>query len=328
MQKLSIVVPVYYNAPTLPVLYEEFVRVMKILDDVEGEFIFVDDASGDSSARILSDLASADNRVKLVQLSKNHGSGIAVFAGLSYATGDCAVIISADLQDPPSLIVELFRGWKEGFPAVLAVRSSRKDPWPTKVMASLFYRLMRRFGVKNIPEGGCDFGLIDRKIITAILQMEEKNSHLIIQVLWTGFDRKLIPYERRARVHGKSKWSIAKKLKLFIDSFTAFSYFPLRLVSSLGFTIAALGLIYALFIIGLRLVHGVVIEGWSSLMVVVLIASGAQLIGLGIIGEYLWRVLDEVRKRPIFLVKRTIGFDPDCGAAVTIGSAATRASHV
>jgi polyisoprenyl-phosphate glycosyltransferase len=309
VDKLSIIVPVYYNAPTLPALYQELAHVMKILDNVEGEFIFVDDGSGDQSAEILSAFAQADERVKLVQLSKNHGSGIAVFAGLSYASGDCAVVISADLQDPPSLIPELFRGWKEGFSAVLAVRSSRKDPWATKVMASLFYRLMRRFGVRNIPEGGCDFGLIDRKIIDAVLQMKEKNSHLFIQVLWTGFDRKIIPYERRARPSGRSKWSAAKKIKLFIDSFTAFSYFPLRLVSSLGFTLAALGLLYALFIVALRLLHNVTIEGWSSLMVVVLIASGAQLIGVGIIGEYLWRVLDEVRKRPIFLVKNTIGLE-------------------
>ncbi|MGE5314895.1 MAG: glycosyltransferase family 2 protein [Acidobacteriota bacterium] len=316
MDKLSIIVPVYYNAPTLPALYEEFRHVMRILDTADAEFIFVDDGSGDHSAEIIAGFAKKDSRVKLVQLSKNHGSGIAVFAGLSYATGDCAVIISADLQDPPSLIHELYRGWKEGFPAVLAVRSSRKDPWATKVLASLFYRLMRRFGVKNIPEGGCDYGLIDRKVIDAILKMEEKNSHLIIQVLWTGYERKLIAYERRARAAGRSRWSVAKKIKLFIDSFTAFSYFPLRVVSSMGFTIAAFGLLYALFIIGLRLVHGVAIEGWSSLMVVVLIASGAQLIGIGIIGEYLWRVLDEVRKRPIFLVKQTLGFDDDDTGAV------------
>lgn len=307
--KLSIVVPVYYNAQTLPALYEEFALVMERLENVEGEFIFVDDGSGDNSAEILTALAAKDRRVKLVQLSRNHGSAIAVFAGLSHSTGDCAVVISADLQDPPALIAELFQGWLEGFPAVLAVRSSREDPWAVKLLASLFYRLMRRFGVKNIPEGGCDFGLIDRKIIDAVLDMEEKNSHLIIQVLWTGFDRKLIPYARRARKAGKSKWSLAKRIKLFIDSFTAFSYFPLRLVSSMGFLLAAVGLLYALFIVTLRLSHGVQIEGWSSLMVVVLIASGAQLIGIGIIGEYLWRVLDEVRKRPLFLVKRKIGFD-------------------
>jgi dolichol-phosphate mannosyltransferase len=287
---------------------------MQRLEHVEGEFIFVDDGSGDSSAEILAGLAAKDHRVKVIQLSKNHGSGIAVFAGLSYCTGDCAVIISADLQDPPQMIAELFQGWKEGYPAVLAVRSSREDPLAVKLLAGLFYRLMRRFGVKNIPEGGCDFGLIDRKIIDAIVQMEEKNSHLIIQVLWTGYDRKLIPYARRARTSGKSKWSLGKRIKLFIDSFTAFSYFPLRLVSSIGFLLATLGLLYALFIITLRMSNGVLIEGWSSLMVVVLIASGAQLIGLGIIGEYLWRVLDEVRKRPIFLVKRTIGFSEAASA--------------
>ena len=315
MDKLSIVVPVYYNAPTLPALYDEFVLVMERLEHVAAEFIFVDDGSGDASADILIALAAKDPRVKVIQLSRNHGSAIAVFAGLSHCTGDCTVIISADLQDPPSLIVDLFQGWKEGYPAVLAVRSSREDPWAVKVLAGLFYRLMRRFGVKNIPEGGCDYGLVDRKIVDAIVQMEEKNSHLIIQVLWTGYDRKLIHYARRARTAGKSRWSLAKRIKLFIDSFTAFSYFPLRFVSSLGVLLASLGLLYALFIITLRMSHGVIIEGWSSLMVVVLIASGAQLLGLGIIGEYLWRVLDEVRKRPIFLVKRMIGFDEEPNAA-------------
>jgi polyisoprenyl-phosphate glycosyltransferase len=311
LDKLSIVVPVYYNAPTLPALYDELVRVAEQLDDIDAEFIFVDDGSGDTSADILIALAEYDGRVKLIQLSRNYGSAIAVFAGLTHSTGDCAVIISADLQDPPQLILELVKGWREGYPAVLAVRSSREDPWAVKLLAGLFYRLMRRFGVKNIPEGGCDYGLIDRKIIDAVLQMEEKNSHLIIQVLWTGYDRKLIPYARRARTTGKSRWSLAKRIKLFIDSFTAFSYFPLRLVSSIGFVLAMLGMLYALIIITLRLLHGVLIEGWSSLMVVVLVASGAQLIGLGIIGEYLWRVLDEVRKRPIFLVKRKIGFDTE-----------------
>lgn len=309
MTRLSIVVPVYFNAPTLQTLHGELSRVIDQLERVEAEMIFVDDGSGDNSFEILSSLTRLDARCKVVKLSRNHGSGIAVLAGLQSCSGDCAVIIAADLQDPPSLIPQMYKNWLEGFPAVLAVRDSREDPLSTKVFAAVFHRLMKRFAITEYPAGGCDMALIDRRIIDALVKMQEKNSQLISQVLWTGYSRKLIYYKRQERKVGKSRWTFAKKLKLFIDSFTAFSYLPLRLGSTMGFVVAALGFVYALLIIIRRLSYGEVIEGWASLMVVILIASGALLIGLGVIGEYLWRVLEEVRKRPTFLVEKTIGFD-------------------
>jgi len=309
VKKISIVTPVYYNAPTLLELHAELSKAIDRLGHVDVEMIFVDDGSGDNSFEVLSSLAAADHRCKVLKLSRNHGSWIAALAGLQYSSGDCAVLISADLQDPPSLIPEMYRYWLEGYATVLAVRESREDPVSTKVFAAVFHRLMKRFAIKNYPAGGCDLALIDRRIIDALITMQEKNSHLITQILWTGYSRKLIYYKRQKRRAGKSRWTWSKKVKLFIDSFTAFSYFPLRLVSSMGLLIAAVGFLYALFVIGLTLLHGVTVEGWSSLMVVVLIVSGAQLVGIGIIGEYLWRVLEEVRKRPAFLVEKTIGFD-------------------
>jgi glycosyltransferase involved in cell wall biosynthesis len=309
MAKLSIIIPVYFNAPTLRELHQELAKEIGQLEDVEAEMIFVDDGSGDNSFEVLSSLAEKDPRCKVLKLSRNHGSGIAVLAGLSACTGDCAALISADLQDPPSLIPEMFKHWLRGHSAVLAVRSSREDSVSTRIFAGIFHRLMGRFAIKDYPPGGCDCGLIDRKIVDALIKMQEKNSHLITQVLWTGYSRKLIYYKRQRRKVGRSRWTFSKKLKLFIDSFTAFSYSPLRLVSSAGFLIAAVGFLYALLLIAMRLLHGVIAEGWTSLMVIVLIVSGTQLIGLGIIGEYLWRVLEEVRKRPAFLIDKTIGFD-------------------
>lgn len=309
MTKLSTIVPVYFNAPTLLELHTEIAKAVDQLGGVEAEMIFVDDGSGDNSFDVLSSLAAVDHRCKVIKLSRNHGSWIAALAGLHFSSGDCAVLVSADLQDPPSLIPELYKHWLDGYAAVLAVRSSREDPLSTRFFSAIFYKLMRRFAVKDMPPGGADFGLIDRKIIDALISMEEKNSHLITQVLWTGYSRKLIPYVRQKRKEGKSRWTFSKKLKLFIDSFTAFSYFPLRLMSSTGFLVAAAGFFYTVLIVARRLLYGVIVEGWTSLMVVFLIVSGALLISVGIIGEYLWRVLEEVRKRPAFLVEKMIGFD-------------------
>jgi glycosyltransferase involved in cell wall biosynthesis len=309
MTRLSIIVPVYFNGPTLMALHGELSKVIDQLERVEAEMIFVDDGSGDNSFEILSSLTRLDARCKVVKLSRNHGSGIAVLAGLQSCSGNCAVIIAADLQDPPSLIPQMYKYWLEGFPAVLAVRDSREDPVTTKIFAAVFHRLIKRFAVTDYPAGGCDVALIDRRIIDALVKMQEKNSQLISQVLWTGYSRKLIYYKRQQRMVGKSRWTLSKKLKLLVDSFTAFSYFPLRLMSSMGFVIATAGFLYAILIICRRLFYGAVAEGWSSLMVVALMISGTLLISIGIIGEYLWRVLEEVRKRPAFFVEKTIGFD-------------------
>jgi len=309
MSKLSIIVPVYFNAPTLPELHSQFSRVFEELHGVDGEVIFVDDGSRDNSFAVLSALAARDERCKVIKLSRNHGSHIAMLAGLQYCTGDCAVIISADLQDPPDLISKMYRHWQDGFASVLAVREDRDDPLSSKLFASVFYRIMRRFAIREMPEGGFDFALIDRKIIDIIVEMREKNSHLMTQILWTGYAPKLLQYRRQGRKVGKSKWTFSRKFKLFVDSLTAFSYAPLRLVSLLGFGMAAGGFLYAFYVIFLKLTHGIAVEGWSSLMVVVLVAAGTQLLGLGIIGEYLWRNLDETRKRPAFLVDKMIGIN-------------------
>ena len=308
MNKLSVVIPVYCNELNLPQTYKTIKQILEQIQSTEYEIIFVDDGSKDRSHEILSEYAQSDTRCKVVKLSKNYGSHIAILAGFTYCTGDCAVMISADLQDPPELIPEMYESWKKGHKSVLAVREEREEFFVSKLLSNFFYKLMKRYALAEIPEGGFDFFLIDRQIIDLITKMKEKNSHLMTQVLWTGFKPVVIPYKRKKREFGESMWTLSKKIKLFIDSFTAFSYLPLKLVSISGIIFAFIGLLYAIFIIFNRIFYSVPIAGWASLMVVVLAVSGVQLISIGIIGEYLWRNFDETRNRPIFIVENKLNF--------------------
>ncbi len=308
MNKLSVVIPVYCNELNLPQTYQTIKQILEQIPGSEYEIIFVDDGSRDRSHEILSEYAQSDTRCKVVKLSKNYGSHIAILAGFTYCTGDCAVMISADLQDPPELIPEMYEFWKKGHKSVLAVREDREEFFVSKLLSNFFYKLMKRYALAEIPEGGFDFFLIDRQIIDLITKMQEKNSHLMTQVLWTGFKPVVIPYKRKKREFGESMWTLSKKIKLFIDSFTAFSYLPLKLVSISGFIFAFIGLLYAIFIIFNRIFYSVPIAGWASLMVVLLAVSGVQLISIGIIGAYLWRNFDETRNRPIFIVENKLNF--------------------
>ncbi len=271
--------------------------------------MFVDDGSGDNSFNVLMGVAQDDPRVRVVKLSRNFGSNPAILAGLTYARGDCAVVITADLQDPPELIPQLVDVWREGNQVVLGARRGRSDPFVSRLFAAGFNRLFRRFVFSDFPPDGFDFMLIDRRVIDILVRLNEKNSYIFGQVLWVGFKRQVIYYDRVKRKHGYSRWTITKKIKHFIDAFAAFSYLPLRAASTLGFLLAALGFLYALFIIGLRLFKDIQVAGWASLTVVVLITSGAQLVLIGVLGEYLWRALDETRRRPPFIVESVLNID-------------------
>jgi len=306
---VSVIMPVYYNAESLPLLKERLSAVASTIPDSSFEFIFVDDSSGDDSFSVLQQLAEKDDRIRVIRLSRNFGSTAAILAGLTYAGGDCAVVITADLQDPPELIPKLLASWKGGNQVVLAARHMRDDPFISKLFAMVFNRTFRRLVFRDFPPSGCDFMLIDRRVIDVLVDLREKNSHIFGQTLWVGFNRCIIYYDRKKRAHGRSRWTIAKKIKYLIDAFTAFSYLPLRVATMLGVLLAGLGFLYALFIIGLRLTVGFPIVGWASLTVVVLITSGAQFVLVGVLGEYLWRVLDEVRRRPPFVVESLINID-------------------
>ena len=307
--KVSIVVPVYYNGPSLPLLHQRFAEIAACLSDLDFEFIFVDDDSGDDSFGVLEEIAGLDQRVKIIKLVRNFGSNLAILAGFTYSTGDCAVVITADLQDPPELIPDLIARWRAGWDVVLAVRAKRHDPLIARLWSSLFNRLYKQFVFQNFPPDGFDLFLASRRVISVLVRYAGPNLYLFGLLLWTGYKFDTVTYARKERPFGKSRWTFSKKVKYFMDAFVGFSYLPLRLASVVGILLAILGFGYAVFVIIARIVTGFPIEGWASLMVVLLLVTGTQLAMLGIVGEYLWRNLDEARKRPLFLISETVGLD-------------------
>lgn len=309
MALISIVVPVYWNAGSLPTLKAEFDKVAAQFPDYQFEYVFTDDGSGDDSYAVLQRLAAEDDRIRVVRLSRNFGSNAAILAGLTHAQGDCAVVISADLQDPPTLIPEMLQHWQSGTEVVLAARKNRDDPLLTRFFANLFNRMFRRFVFPDFPENGFDFMLIDRQVVDILVGLDEKNSYIFGQVMWVGFDRAVVYYDRQEREHGQSMWTFTKKIKYFIDAFSAFSYLPLRLASFMGFVLAGLGFGYAAVVLLLSVFSGFEAQGWASTITVILLVGGTQLIIIGILGEYLWRTLDETRKRPAFIVRETLNLD-------------------
>jgi dolichol-phosphate mannosyltransferase len=223
--------------------------------------------------------------------------------------GDACTFISGDLQDPPELIHSLISEWEKGVEVVIGVREWGKRQ--LRIFPRIYYKLIKRFALANMPEGGTDVFLVDRKVVNVVTALNEKNTSIFGLILWSGFRQSLVSYQKGVRLAGISKWTLNKKIKLFIDTFVSFSYFPLRLISVFGILLAIVGFSYAFFIIFNRLFFSVPVEGWASLMVVILVVSGVQLIMLGIIGEYLWRNFDASRKRPVFIIDKTIGFNEE-----------------
>jgi dolichol-phosphate mannosyltransferase len=314
---VSIVVPVYHNAKSLVELKERLTAVAERNREYEFEFVFVDDGSGDESFDVLQDLLSKDPRVRIIKLSRNFGSTPAIMAGLASSAGDAVAVLAADLQDSPELIHDMLARWRDGARVVLAVREGRDDPGLTTLLSSIFYKLFRRFAIASMPRGGFDFFLVDRYVCDLISRIEETNTYIMGLILWLGFKPVEIRYRRGPRLarYGRSMWSFTRRIKYFIDSFAAFSYFPIRIASVLGMVISFLGVVYALVIIALRVVRGYQPEGWTSLMVVLLVVSGVQLFIMGILGEYLWRTLDAARRRPLFIVERVLGRERESEAA-------------
>lgn len=308
MALVSIVVPVYHNAPSLPELLDKFRDLARRNSNDTFEFVFVDDGSKDDSFAVLSRLSATEPRMRLVKLSRNFGSNPALMAGLEHARGDVVAAIAADLQDPPELIHDMLGRWRDGKKVVLAARSTRDDPGLTSLMADTFYGLFRRFAIAAMPKRGFDFFVLDRQVCDLIKHTREANVYLMGLILWLGFDPAVVYYHRKEREKrfGRSMWTFAKKLKYFADSFVAFSYAPIRAASLLGMLISTAGTVYAAVIVLMWLIGDVAVPGWASLMVVLLVVSGVQLMIMGILGEYLWRNLDETRRRPRFIVEKIV----------------------
>ena len=301
MSKLSIVVPVYYNSDTLELLYEDMKA--KILHKLEEyEIVFVDDGSGDNSWEIMNKLRDQDENIKCVKLSRNFGEHAALLAGLSACSGDCAVTKQADLQEDSTLILEMYESWKRGNKVVLAVRKERKENKVKVFFANMYYAIIRKLVNKNMPSGGCDCYLVDRKVIEVLERLDEKNSSLTLQVMWVGFKTDMIYFVRQDREVGQSRWTLSKKIKLVMDSVMSFSYFPLRFMSGLGIVFDLLAVILLIGVLIEKFTKGTPIAGWASLMCVILLASGMIMLMLGVLGEYIWRTLDAARTRPPYIV--------------------------
>lgn len=301
MSKLSIVIPVYYNADTLQLLYDDMKK--KILGQIgDYEIVFVDDGSEDESWEIMNRIRETDRRVQCVKLSRNFGEHAAILAGLSQCSGDCAVTKQADLQEDSGIILDMYESWKRGNKVVLAVRAQRDENPVKKLFAGLYYAIVRKFINKNMPQGGCDCYLLDRQVIRVLELLDEKNSSLTLQVLWVGFQSDKIYFHRKDREIGKSRWTLSKKVKLVIDSMMSFSYVPIRVMTTTGILFALFALLLGIGVIVERITVGTPMAGWASLMCVVLFSSGLILLMMGILGEYIWRTLDASRNRPPFII--------------------------
>lgn len=306
MKKFTILVPIYFNELNIPRLIPRLKKLENELRGYSFEFVFVDDGSRDGSFELLVNEQKADKRIKVIKLSRNFGSMSAIQAGLQYATGDCIGIIAADLQDPPELFIEMIKKWENGKKAVLGLREERDDGAVGKVFSSTYYRLVRSFAIEDYPAGGFDMVLIDRQIVDELCRISEKNTNIMSLIFWLGHERDAVSYIKKKREVGKTRWTLSKKIKLFIDTFVNFSYAPIRFMSFLGFVTALLSFLYCIFVIVLRLSGRIPVEGWTVVVAILTLFLGLIMIMLGIIGEYLWRIFDEIRKRPGYVVDKEI----------------------
>jgi len=302
----SIVVPVFCNELNIEPTFNKINDVViKKNPHLKFEIIFVDDGSYDNSLEKLIELKSAHGGlIKIIKFTRNFGQVNAIYAGYSKAKGKCIVNISADLQDSPELINEMFKyHFEENYPIVICTRSDRDESFARRTTSKMFYAAMRKLSFSNMPAGGFDFLLIDQKVKSLLLSNMEANAFWQGQILWTGYKVKFIPYTRQKREIGESKWTFSKKLKYLIDGVLGYSFLPIRLMSILGLLISLSGFIYSIFIVIAKFTGNVPFQGWAPLMILVLLLSGFQMLMLGVIGEYLWRTLDEVRRRQAYVIE-------------------------
>ncbi|AGC68413.1 glycosyl transferase family 2 [Thermoclostridium stercorarium subsp. stercorarium DSM 8532] len=306
----SVVVPMYNEEAVARETYRRLTEVMEKIGCAY-EIIFVNDGSRDRTAEILNEICDMDKRVKLVNFSRNFGHQIAITAGTDYASGQCVVIIDGDLQDPPELIPEMIEKWKSGYDVVYGKRISRKgETLFKKFTAAAYYRFLRSMTDVSIPVDTGDFRLIDRKVCDALKQVRERNRYVRGLISWLGFRQTAIEFEREERFAGETKYPLKKMVKLALDGITTFSYKPLKLASYIGSIISAVSFIYLIYVVVKRIFFPETVQpGWASILAVSLFFNGITLLMLGIIGEYIGRIYDEVKARPLYVVKNTRNFD-------------------
>jgi dolichol-phosphate mannosyltransferase len=310
---ISVVVPVFNEAPVLPAFHRRTVDVLDSLPDCRWEMVYVDDGSSDDSYRILGDLAATQHHVRVLKFSRNFGHQIAITAGMDHANGDAVVIIDADLQDPPEVIPEMVDKWREGFDVVYGVRRQREGETTGKlVTAALFYRLLRAIAHISIPPDAGDFRLMSRRVVDRLGQLREKDRFVRGLVSWVGFRQVGLPYDRQARSAGKTKYPYRKMIRFALDGIASFSTVPLRLATWLGYATSSLAFLYLASVFVQKLL-GFTVQGWATIMVALLFLGGVQLICLGIMGEYIGRIFIEIKRRPMYVVEETLGHDQPPG---------------
>lgn len=299
----TIIAPIFNESQNLPVLYPRVKEVMETTGE-PWELILVDDGSTDNSAELMRELAQKDPCVRPILFARNFGHQVAVTAGLDYSRGDAVVIIDADLQDPPEVILELIEKWRQGYEVVYAVRAEREgESWFKLFTASLFYRMIYRITDVSMPMDAGDFRLLDRKVVQVMNQMRERHRFLRGMSAWVGFKQIGVNYKRAARFAGETKYPFKKMLKLAINAVTGFSYFPLQVATYMGFISAGISIIAIPIVIGLRLWGHGELFGQATTLIAVLFLGGVQLISLGILGEYIGRLYDEAKGRPLYIVR-------------------------
>jgi glycosyltransferase involved in cell wall biosynthesis len=300
---ISIVVPMYFEEEVAEECYNRLKAVMD-QHQINYEFIFVNDGSTDRTIEILQEIAEKDYQAKIIDFSRNFGHQTAVTAGIDYANGDAIVVIDADLQDPPELIPELIAKWREGYDVVYAKRKTRKgETWFKLITAKYFYRFLNYMSDIDIPKDTGDFRIIDRSVAEVFKRMTERNRFVRGMISWIGFRQTYIEYERDERFAGETKYPLKKMIKFASDGIIAFSTKPLRLVMTVGLISVFISILVFLYAIVVKITGRPVQEGWTSLMVAITFFSGIQLLGVGIVGQYVARIYDESKNRPIYIVK-------------------------
>ncbi|WP_432402861.1 glycosyltransferase family 2 protein [Wukongibacter sp. M2B1] len=304
MDKLiSILIPVFNEEETLQMLYHRLVKILKDID-YRFEIFFVNDGSQDNSLNLIKELRKKDLNISYLNLSRNYGKEIAMAAGFDFIEGDAVIIMDADLQDPPELIPEMIKYWEEGFDDVYAKRKSRQgESWLKKKTSYYFYRILKKLARVDIQEDTGDFRLLSRRAIEAIKKIREQHRYTKGFFSWIGFKKKEILFERETRAAGKSKWNYLKLLELAVEGITSFSSAPLRVSTIIGFITASMSFIYMVFVILKKIMFGDPVVGYASLVSLILFLNGIQMISIGIIGEYLGRVFNESKNRPLYFVE-------------------------
>lgn len=312
MKTLSIVTSVYCAEQFILESLKHFrdvIHKLKETNNIKVNFIAVDDGSHDNTVELLKKEQQDKQDFHFIKLSRNFGAVYCMQAGIEYAqsiSSDAVVCLASDMQDPPELVISMVEQWFSGNKFIICVRKSRHDPVLTKFFSKIYYKLFTKFAIKDFPKKGFDMMLLDKQVLTEFIACNEKNFTPQQLVFWLGFKPHIIEYDRQKRAAGKSTWTFSKKFKLAIDTFISMSYFPVRFMSGVGLTVAFVSFLYGLFIIIGKLSGNISVSGWASITVILSFLLGLNMMMVGIIGEYLWRVLDQVRDRPKYVVDYTL----------------------